>query len=290
MSPTLNIVTQNDLIHTRYQDDLLATTPIADLPNRAEILQKPYIHGPALFQALGSEHLHKLLNADPQKMLYLDIPLGDPADLIPWECALISPKIFLVHRFGLLRLVKWEVALDDAPAPLRLLALGADALVDKQGRPHDARRLDILGEMRQIERTLAASGKAVQGRRIAPTSAALQNALSDSRRTLLHLSGHGSIIQTDSGPQPVLHLEDENGGPKKLLGDDLISLTSLADLRLILLSACRSGQDNDGYGGLARVLVENGVPAAIGMQGLFPDHLSDDLAAALYQSLLNGQP
>ncbi|MCP4424473.1 MAG: CHAT domain-containing protein, partial [Chloroflexi bacterium] len=47
---------------------------------------------------------------------------------------------------------------------------------------------------------------------------------------------------------------------------------------------------NDGYGGLARVLVENGVPAAIGMQGLFPDHLSDDLAAALYQSLLNGQP
>ena len=41
---------------------------------------------------------------------------------------------------------------------------------------------------------------------------------------------------------------------------------------------------------LARGLVLAGVPAAIGMQGDFPDPLSDDLAASLYDFLLAGHP
>ncbi|MCI0650039.1 MAG: CHAT domain-containing protein, partial [Chloroflexi bacterium] len=291
MSLTLQVTSQNGQIFVRHQDDTLGVAPVDSLPNWAEILENPFTHGPRLFEILGGQALLNLLNADPNKLLYLDIPLGDPADTIPWECAIVPPRTFLVHRFGFLRLVNQELFLDKTPAPLRLVALGADALVDRQGNARDTYRLDILQEMQQIEYTLAKSGQEIAGIRVAPTPTALQSALSDGRRTILHLSCHGSIIDTDHGPQPVLHLEDENGGPEKLVGDDLISLTALADLRLILLSACRMGQNIDGgYGRLTRALVEQGVPAAIGMQGLFPDDLSDDLAAILYQSLLNGQP
>ena len=147
--------------------------------------------------------------------------------------------------------------------------------------------------MRKIERVLGESEVDVVGQRIAPTPHALQRALADGRRTILHLSCHGGLIDTDHGVQPVLHLEDEHGGPALLLGDDLVDmagLTWLNNLRLVLLSACRVGQNvAGGYGRLTRALVEQETPAAIGMQGLFPDDLNDDFAAALYSSLLNGQ-
>ena len=69
-------------------------------------------------------------------------------------------------------------------------------------------------------------------------------------------------------------------------------------LRLVLLSACHSAATDrhatDAAGmpqaDLARALVHNGVPAAIGMQGSFPDALSDDLAVTLYEFLLDGHP
>jgi hypothetical protein len=86
--------------------------------------------------------------------------------------------------------------------------------VDAHGRARDTYRLDILAEMRQIERALAASGRDVIGQRLAPTADALQTALSRSPRALLHLSCHGDLIQTDHGPQPVLHLEDETAARK----------------------------------------------------------------------------
>lgn len=290
MSVILRLTTANGRLQAAHEAILLADTPTAALPGRADCLAQPYEHGPALFAALGGPALLALLDADPERLLYLDIPPGDPADVIPWECAIVAPKTFLVHRYGLLRLVAREVILDPTPAPLHLLALGADALVDRHGRARDTYRLDILAEMRQIERVIMSSKQAVSGARIAPTAAALRAALSAHPRALLHLSCHGDVIQTDHGLQPVLHLEDENGGPELLLGSDLISAARLSDLRLMLLSACRTDQQAAVQGRLARALVESGVPAAIGMQGPFPDDLSDDLAAALYRSLLSGRP
>ncbi len=287
MALTLHISTHDDHIHVTRDGAETIKSALSGLPDRAQALAAPYEYGPALFDALGGDDLMNALRRERDKTLYLAIPQGDPADSLAWECAVKPPKTFLVHRVPLLRLVDGEAWLDDTPASVRLLALGADALVDNQGHARNTRRLDILQEMRQIERTLHDSGKAVTGERIAPTPTALGNALGDGRRTLLHLSCHGSLLQTDHGPVPILHLEDADGGPTTLTGDALVDFTTLADVRLVLLSACRTGQ---GYGGLTRALIGEGVPAAIGMQGLFPDDLSDDFAAALYRGLLAGQP
>jgi len=247
-------------IVARHAETTLATTALTELPDRAAALAAPYIHGLKLYAALGGAALLTLLNADPENLLYLDIPADDPADDLAWECAILPPKSFLVHNYALLRLVDREAVLDETPSPLRLVALGADALVDSKGNTRDTYRLEILNEMRQIERVLAASQKAVIGMRIAPTVDALQATLSDGQRSLLHLSCHGSVIKTDMGTQPMLHLEDENGGPAKLWGSDLMGLSRLADLRLILLSACRVGQgiaeEDAVQGRLTRALVE----------------------------------
>jgi tetratricopeptide (TPR) repeat protein len=289
MAIILHLTSDDHHLHTRHGEQTLATTPLADLPDRAAATIQPYEHGPALFRALGGDALLTLLDADPDQTLYLAIPGDDPADAIPWECAVIPPRSFLVHRCGLLRLVERTARLDDRPAPVRLIVLGADALVDDEGHARDGHRLDFLSEMSRVERVLLDSGRAVSGERISPTPDALQFALNRNGHALLHLSCHGDLLQTDHGPIPMLHLEDENGGPAKLWGSDLVDMTRLTDLRLILLSACRTGQQAGIQGRLTRTLVEQAVPAAIGMQGLFPDYLSGALAAALYQALLSGR-
>ncbi|MCO5194050.1 MAG: CHAT domain-containing protein [Anaerolineae bacterium] len=286
MALTLHISTHDDHIHVTRDGAETIKSALSGLPDRAQALAAPYEYGPALFDALGGDDLMNALRRERDKTLYLAIPQGDPADSLAWECAVKPPKTFLVHRVPLLRLVDAEAWLDDTPGPVRLLALGADALVDKQGRARNTRRLDILQEMRQIERTLHDSGKAVTGERIAPTPTALGNALGDGRRTLLHLSCHGSVLQTDHGPEPMLHLEDANGVSALLGGNMLTSYLSTAQVHLTLLSACRVAE---GYGGLTRALVSDTMPAAIGMQGRFWDHLADDFAAALYRGLLAGR-
>lgn len=290
MTITLHLHTQDNHIYARHEGHTLAETLLTDLPQRADSVAQPYEHGPSLMAALGGEALLALLNNDPDRTLYLAIPVDDPADKLAWECAIMPPRTFLVHRYGCLRLVERQIAPDTTPGPVRLIALGADPLVDKNGQPRTGHRLDLLGELKQIERALLESGKLVNGQRIMPTKQALRNALAQSGHTLLHLSCHGDVINTNYGPEAVLFLEDANGGQDKLKGSDLISLASLTDLRLILLSACRSGQQAGIQGRLSRTLVTQVVPAAIGMQGLFPDDLSGPFAAALYRGLLAGQP
>ena len=73
-----------------------------------------------------------------------------------------------------------------------------------------------------------------------------------------------------------------------LPGPDLVDLPPPGVLRLVLLSACHTAAPEVGDATLARALVRNGLPAAVGMQGRFPDPLSDELAVALYEFLLAG--
>lgn len=124
MSLTLTLATREEHLHVRGPDLPEVITPLDALPSRADALQSPYAHGPSLFAALGGDALLDRLNREPDRLLYLDIPRDDPADAVPWECAVKPPRTFLVFRCGLLRLVDREAVLDETPGPLRLVALG----------------------------------------------------------------------------------------------------------------------------------------------------------------------
>jgi len=76
-----------------------------------------------------------------------------------------------------------------------------------------------------------------------------------------------------------------------LQGDELATWPDPGVVRLVLLSVCQSaaGHRGDPDSSLARALVLAGsTPAAIGMQGNFPDNYSPSLAGDLYQRLLQG--
>ncbi len=198
-----------------------------------------------------------------------------------------GPSRFDRLSYAVLRLVDRES--DPAPAPdtLQFVILGADPLADEQGRPRAGYRLRIDEELRAVRRALAASGVDLLARRVPPTRDALRRALRLGP-AILHLTCHGDVVQGKDGPLAVLLLEDPDGGAARLLGPDLIALPRPGVLRLALLSACHTARPAGGDATLARALVQNGVPAAIGTQGAFLDPLSDELAAALYEYLLVG--
>ncbi len=266
---------------------LAAPTPLADLPALLALQAAPYDQGRILTAALGGADLLSRLDADSDRLLLLDADAA--AARIPWEyAALPDVPQFLGCRYALLRLV-------DRPAPtgatgagtLQFLMLGADPLVDEKGRPRDGYRLQLHTERRAIRRALESSGVDLLARQIPPTTEALHQALLRGP-AILHLSAHGDVIPTKDGPLAVLALEDEDGGEACLHGPDLVAMPDPGVLRLVVLSACHTAQ-NTTEADLARALVQNGAPAAIGMQGPFPDALSDDLGEALYRNLLAGQ-
>jgi tetratricopeptide (TPR) repeat protein len=264
---------------------LAGPTPLADLPALPALQAAPYDQGRALTQALGGQALLERLQNDAERLLLLET--DDAAAAVPWEFAALEGGQLLAGRYGLLRLV--DRPGDPAPAPdtLQFVVLAADPLVDKEGRAREGYRLRLEEELRAIRRTLAESQVDLVARRAPPTRDGLRRAM---RRgpAVLHLTCHGDVIQTNNGPMAVLLLEDADGGEDRLPGPDLIDLPPRGVLRLILLSACHTARPEAGDAYLARALVQNGVPAAIGMQGAFPDPLSDELAVALYEFLLSG--
>lgn len=269
-----------------YEGQPLAeATLLAGLPSLEQLQADPFAQGRPLAQALGGAALVQLLEADPDRLLLL--AAEGAADEIPWEFAALPGSQLLACAYGMLRLVERETAA--APAqngPLQFVALGADPLVDSEGRARDGYRLDIHNEMQAIRRTLLDSGVAMVAQRVPPTREALRRAL---RRgpAVLHLTCHGDVVETkEYGTQALLLLEDENGGADALMGRDLVVMPTAGVVRLVVLSACHSAKGGDAR--LARAMVMSGVPAAIGMQAAFSDLLSDEFAVALYEMALAG--
>jgi tetratricopeptide (TPR) repeat protein len=264
---------------------VLAVTSPDALPGLPALQADPYSEGRKLFAALGGSMLLRALETDRDALLLLD--LDEAALAVPWEFAAFSSTQLLAAQFGLLRVVDRPTSPAPEAGPFNFFALAADPLVDKQGRPREGYRLDVHTEMRAIRRALAESGAAVRARRLPPTVAALRQALNRARSvSVLHITCHGDVIATEAGPQAILILEDADGRESRLPGADLLGLGAPGLLRLGVFSACHTA---DGVtANLARSLALAGLPFAVGMQGAFPDPLSDELAAALYETALAG--
>lgn len=285
MTIILSLRSQNDQL-TAYigTEQLAGPTSITQLPNLDQLQQNPYQHGLALSDALGGEQLLQRLQQEPDRLLLLDA--DEAAQAIPWEYATLPGQRFLVTEVGFLRLIDRPTSPPPANTSLQFVALAADPLVGPNGEEKPPYDLDLQGEMQAIHCVLQESGKAVYAQRIPPTKADLRTSLKKGP-AILHFSCHGGVDSTPNGPIALLYLEDKNGKADILRGDDFVRSLPSGVVRLIVLSACHSA---DGQANLAQALVQNGLPAAIGMQGPFPDALSDELASTLYNWLLAGQP
>ncbi|MEM7133593.1 MAG: CHAT domain-containing protein [Chloroflexota bacterium] len=274
---------------------LASQTPFAELPRIADddkgregnpFKSRPFEQGSKLFDALGGKQLVNRLEQDPDFTLLLKA--DEQAAQLPWEFATTPDQKFLVCNYIVLRLPPTKVRLA-LPAPdgsLNFIALAADPLVNQNEMPIIRRKLDIENELQAISIKLNESGADLHTQRIPPIQRKLQSAFKLKKPTILHISCHGKVIPSNQGDNKVvLHLEDDNGMVAPLDSKNLVSLPPRGVVRLVFLSACRSAASALGPS-LAREIVRLGTPAAVGMQGNFPDHLSDELAATFYEFLL----
>ena len=205
---------------------------------------------------------------------------------MPWEYAAGPDGSFLACDYGFLRLLPYvRPARPAAAAPLNFIALAADPLVqnDQARTPRTGYKLDIetraashrpgaAGERRRVDRPAHSADRGSPARRAAPRARGAAPELS--RR-----SDRGQTAGGKNGRQAVLILEDKDGMAAPLRGATFTAMPPPGVLRLVVLSACRTAASAmDAQFGPNLVLA--GVPTAIGMQGDFPDPLSDDLAAA----------
>jgi len=266
-------------------DNQIIRTEWGTLPNIKNLQADPFTEGQALTAALGGDAMLSRLDNDPDNLLLLDC--DDAVDAIAWEFATLRDRQFLCVKAGMLRTVDRDAPPVAGDGALNFITLAADPLVDQGGSARDGYRLDIDNEMKIIRATLENCGKSLEARRIPPTREALNKAL---RRgpAILHLTCHGNVVDANTGKIAILYLEKKDGGHDPLTGVDLMSMPPRGALRLVLLSACMTATGTQAN--LAKALVNSGVPMSIGMQNPFPDPLSDELAAAFYDSLFAGLP
>jgi len=279
---TLKLRVEQGQLVVRF-DDQTVTTPAGNIPAIARLQADPFTNEQALTAALGGVEMLKRLTDDPDNLILLDC--DEPADAFAWEFATLPDRQFLCVKAGMLRTVPRDAPPAGGNCALNFIALAADPLVDERGKVRDGYRLDLDNEMRAIRETLQNSGKNLTASRIPPTREHLNRALRQGP-AVLHLTCHGTVVNTPNGPLAVLSLENQDGSHDALTGADLLNMAPRGVLRMVLLSSCMTATGSQAN--LARALALNGVPIAIGMQESFPDPLSDELAVALYDSLFSG--
>ena len=226
--------------------------------------------------------------------LQLALDIADPFADLPWETLRLpqTGALALHPRVELYRRIDTGGAAPAVaiPGPLRILvAIGSPEAQNARGE-----LLDMEAELQRILDATDAprrAGKAFVHILEQGSVAAIHAALAERRYHVLHISCHAA--------PGALILEDANGAEDKVtaqrLCDEAIPPERAAPL--VVLAGCSTGQDAaaaDGSGagrlpGLARTLVERGVPAVIAMQAPVGDRYATDLMGCVYEALASWQ-
>jgi hypothetical protein len=171
--------------------------------------------------------------------------------------------------------------------PLRVLGLVSS--------PRGFENLDVAEEREKLERALHALQAAglVDVRWLEPaTLSELERAVAGSdEQHVLHYVGHGAYDERTQGG--ILLLEDSDGGPHEVTGEELGSLLhDERSMRLAVLNSCEGARTShvDPFSGVASSLLECGIPAAIGMQFEITDDAAIRFSERLYAALAEGFP
>ncbi|MFJ8024620.1 CHAT domain-containing protein [Streptomyces sp. NPDC096311] len=222
--------------------------------------------------------------------LRLAVEVVDPAltDL-PWEMTVLpgqSEPFALDRRLQVFRTVpdRPQMAAPPTAGPLRILAVVASP---EHG---DAERLDYEAE---VDRILSATDPAVHGGQGAQfeklewgSLAAVEAKLHTGQFHVLHVTAHAA--------PGVLMLEDDEGYPDHVSTSRFAAaLVSSGHVPpLVVLSACSTGsgmqpgfEDAEEFTGMARGLLQHGVPAVLAMTAAVSDLYATELAGMFYQLL-----
>lgn len=210
----------------------------------------------------------------------LALVLDESLDSLPWELSR-GPEGWLVPQLPLVRLTPPE-SRHPAPkldSPLRVLAVPSNPVA------RDLPPLNIAGEWRRLREVFEKLTHSVRLERVTPpTLDSLRRATLRSPQAVVHFMGHGG--QTDE--QAVLLFESEAGGLQPVTAKDF-ALSVGKQAFLVTLNACVSAAPGrTEFSNLARLLVERGLPYALGMSASIPDGDALTFSRALYENLAAG--
>ncbi|MFB6938951.1 tetratricopeptide repeat protein [Streptomyces chartreusis] len=290
--------------------------PAGALVAVGEALGKRFVHGEPASELVRQEGLAQARNAS----LRIGLAVDDPRWVdLPWETLTVpgtAGPLVLSEQVELYRAVRRDcppVAVQ-VPGPLRILAVVASP---------DSGGGELLDYERELSRILdavdpARSGQGAYVRVLSWGSLAeIRAALEQERFHILHLSCHAA--------PGVLLLEDEQGHADEVDAQRFMqALPSDRGVPLVVLAGCSTARttmshdaqasrerppvdedegslagsmdsagDVDPEGriraGLARALLERGVPAVLAMTESVTDRYATDLAADMYQALARAE-
>src|SRR3989440_12992211 len=220
------------------------------------------------------------LRANERLVLVIDDPL---VAAIPWEYLRDPEGRLLAGRLNLVRSVSGaqQNAELDFTLPLHIVAVPVSPV-------DDSRVLDTEGEWKRVVAAVSKQGKVLTLTRVRPpTLDLLERTLISERTTLVHFMGHSD----SKDGKGLLVFEEAHGRSYLIEASDFADTLVATNIFLVVLNSCRSAiaWDWTAFGNIARGLVREGVPYALGMQFVLPDDVALAMSQALYDFLLQGR-
>ncbi|MES9520389.1 tetratricopeptide repeat protein [Streptomyces capoamus] len=271
-----------------------------------EALGKRFVHGEAATELVRQEELARARNASLQIGLAVDDPRW--VDL-PWETLTVpgtAGPLVLSEQVELYRTVRRdsEPVAVQVPGPLRILAVVASP---------ESGGGELLDYERELGRILDAVDPARSGHGAYVqvlnwgSLAEIRAALEKERFHILHLSCHAApgmlILEDEHGHADEVDAQRFMGALPADRGVPLVVLAGCSTARTSVERSAAGGEadgtgpddtvDADGEGrnraGLARALLERGVPAVLAMTEAVTDRYATELAADMYRTLARAE-
>jgi len=256
-------------------------------PNAVSGLRRPpadpVAHGSVLHAALfpPGSLAQQALAAKPKRIVFVapDYVL----DGIPWEYT-YGPGGYVACACSFVRGLPEEerIVPPDILSGLHIVAVPSSPL------SHDLAPLNVQGEWTRlveiVEDTLLQRAVTLE-RAWPPTIARLRDLVVGKQQRVVHFMGHGG--QNEQG-ETVLRFERENGAREEITAHEFV-LRMQGSVLLVTLNACESATPGEtAFGNLAKALVCEQVPYAVGMR--FSVHDDDALAFSreFYRNLARG--
>ena len=238
-------------------------------------------YGRTLFeQVIRDEALRSALLTLPSNER-LTLHIDDPeVALIPWEYLRGPDDTLLAAHLNLVRYARGQARpLPDMTQALSIVAVPVSPV-------DEARPLNTEQEWRHLSDAVTIPQKALSLLRVRPpTLAQMEQTLPGAGLSIVHFMGHSGIVQGKS----ILAFEDLRGRSQPI--DASYFADSLNDqVVLVVLNSCLSAVAiPTEFGNIARAVVRQGVPYALGMQFVLLDDAALAMSTTFYQHLLQGR-
>src|SRR5579884_1874044 len=244
-------------------------------------LHDPVTYGKTLYTALFPQDspAFQALSTKPSRILL--VATDDVLDTIPWEYA-YGPNGYLACSCSFVR----GLPLDQRIAPptnlneLHIIAVASSPL------SHVLAPLNIQGEWTRLTEIVSKQKRTISLERAWPPKIEyLRELVAGQEQLVVHFMGHGG-----QNGEAVLCFERDDGTREDISASEFVQ--RLQDsVFLVTLNACESATPGETvFSNLAKALVQEKIPYALGMRFFVHDHDALSFSRAFYSDLARGVP